>query len=361
MPAEVNATRELLQPISEGFVFVDGEFRVRDINETGLHMARRPRADFDGRSLWELAPQLRDSELHAMLTNALAETAPLSVEHLYTWTDGRRSCLEIRAYPAGGGLAIFYRDVTEQKQSQEALKRMQAELVEASRLSAMGTMAATLAHELAQPLTSIRAYVEAALKLLRSAPEAPAREARRPLALAVNAAERASEILKRLRGFVLKGKVEIETHDLHAIIAEAGVLMLPQAQQVNVEIDFRLDRHARWVKADAVQVQQVLVNLIRNAIEAIGEGELRHIEVATAPAPPEHIAVTVEDSGPGFDAAAEGALFTPFRSTKPSGLGIGLSLSRTIVEAHGGTIEATAARGGGAVFRFTLPRADPPA
>ena len=355
-----NRAHELLQLISEGFVFVDPEFRVREINEVGLAMARRPRSDFIDRSLWEIAPPLENSELARLLIRAMEERSPLSIEHLYSWTDGRQSWLEIRGHPTPEGLAIFYRDISDQKRSEEELRRAQAELMQTSRQSAMGTMAATLAHELAQPLLSVRAYVEAGRKLLRGVTEPQAREARRALGLAANAADRASEMLKRLRAFVSKGQVEAETADLQAIIADAGVLMLPQAQRAGVEILFRIERRAHWVKADTVQVQQVLVNLIRNAIEALDGAEQRRITISTASAPGGRVEVTVEDSGPGLGALPEGALFAPFHSSKAEGLGVGLSISRTIIEAHGGTIEAGNAPGGGARFRFTLPRASPP-
>jgi two-component system, LuxR family, sensor kinase FixL len=358
--ASRNHANELLQLISEGFVFVDREFCVREINEVGLRMARRPLADFLGRSLWAIAPQLEDTEMARLLTRAMVERSPLSIEDLYTWTDGRQSWLEIRGHPTDEGLAIFYRDISDQKRSEEELRHAQAELMQTSRLSAMGTMAATLAHELAQPLLSVRAYVEAGRKLLRGVGDPQAREARRALGLAIDMTDRASELLKRLREFVARGKVEAETTDLQAIIAEAGVLMLPQAQRAGVEILFRLERRAQWVKADSIQIQQVLVNLIRNAIEALDEAHQRRITIATGNAPGGRVEVTVEDSGPGLDALPEGALFAPFHSTKAAGLGVGLSISRTIVEAHGGTIEAETAPGGGALFRFTLPRAPPP-
>jgi PAS domain S-box-containing protein len=134
--------RELLHLISEGFVFVDADFCVREINEVGLRMARRPRSDFIGRELWALAPHLQQTEVKPILVEAMREQQPVSVEQFYRWTDGRESWLEMRIHPTDGGLAIFYRDITDKKQSEEELRRAQAELMHASRLSAMGTMAA---------------------------------------------------------------------------------------------------------------------------------------------------------------------------------------------------------------------------
>ena len=350
--------RELLQLISEGYVFVDREFRVQEINEVGLRMARRPLSDFIGRPIWELAPQLEDSELKPLWIDAMRKQKPLSVEHLYRWTDGRESWLEVRGHPTGDGLAIFYRDVTAQKRSEEELKQAQSELMHASRLSAMGTMAATLAHELAQPLTSANTSIEAAAKMLKGVPDQKAREARRALALASRSVQRGAELLQRLRSFVGKGRVRPETQDLAAIIADAGVLLLPLAQRHGVEIEFKLEPRAQWVTADSVQIQQVLINLIRNAIEALGDAPQRRITVSTQALPSDRVQVTVEDSGPGLQ--DEAALFEAFHTSKAQGLGVGLSICRTIVEAHGGTIEAHQRPEGGAIFRFTLPRAREP-
>jgi len=347
--------RELLQLISEGFIFVDPDFRVLEINAEGLRMARRPRSDFIGKILWDVAPHLRTSALEATFVEAMRERRPISIEHFYTWTDGRQSWLEIRGHRTKGGLAIFYRDISQQKKSAEELARAQAELMHGSRVSAMGTMAATLSHELAQPLTAAGNYIEACAKLLRPIADDRAREARRALDQASGSIRRATDILERLRAFVTKGGTKAETEDLRTIIADAGVLVLPLAQREGVEIRFQLDDKAHWVRADAVQIQQVLINLIRNAIEAMRGSATKCITIAAAPVGGEMVEVSVADSGAGLGEATPDKIFAPFHSSKPDGLGVGLSISRTIVEAHGGTIVAEAAPGGGAVFRFTLP------
>jgi len=227
---------ELLQLISEGFVFVDGKFCVVEINQVGLEMSQRPHSNFIGSSLWELTPQIRDSGLKQLLTHSMTKRVPVSAEHQHNWADGRHSWLEIRGLPADGGLAIFYRDITDQKRSEDDLKRTQAELMHASQLSAMGTMATTLAHELAQPLTSAGNAIAATRKMLRSLPPEKIREPRRALDVAGDSVQRASEILKRLRAFVAKGQVQAEVQDLRSIIAEASVLMFPDAQREGVEI-----------------------------------------------------------------------------------------------------------------------------
>lgn len=351
--------RELLQLISEGFVFADRDFRVREVNAEAERMERRPASELIGKSLWEVRPGTEKLEVGRLWRSAMRDGKPVSLEYRYAWPDGRSAWLEMRAFPTGDGLAIFYRDVSDRKRSEEELKRAEAELMHASRLSAMGTMASTLAHELAQPLTAAANYVEATSKMLRKLPAAEARDARKALGFAGSAVGRATDILKRLRGFVSKRPVAAQTEDLPAIIADAGVLMLPQAQSEGVEIDFRLDRHAKWVKADAVQVQQVLINLVRNAIEAMAGVEPRRIVISTAAVSPAAVEVAVADTGPGLDGQA-GDPFAPFQSSKPDGMGVGLSISRTIVESHGGTIDVERPSDGGARFRFTLPRGVPP-
>jgi len=348
--------RELLQLISEGFVLVDGDFRVIDMNAEGERIEGRPRAAIIGTTLWDAWPDLKDSELGRLWVQAMEKQEPVSLEHHYQWPDGRSAWLEMRAYPSGDGLAIFYRDVTDRRASQEELKRAQSELIHASRLSAMGTMAATLAHELAQPLMSAGAYLESAQRMLRRLPAEEAREARQTMGLANASVRRASDILTRLRAFVSRGRAELETHDLQSIIADAGVLALPQAQRAGVEIGFRLDRHARRVKADAVQIQQVLINLISNAIEAMQGAPRKQVIISTKLLPSGAIEIAVEDTGPGLDESQVRDAFAPFHSSKPDGLGVGLSISRTIVEAHGGTIDVERPPEGGARFRFTLPR-----
>lgn len=349
-------SRQLLQLISEGFILTDGDFRILEMNAEAERIEGRPAASLIGTTLWESWPDLEGSRLGVMWREAVRDQKPVSFEHLYSWPDGHQAWLEVRAYPSRDGLAIFFRDVSSQRATEEELRRTQSELIHASRVSAMGAMASTLAHELSQPLTVVGNYVSSARRLLQAVPAAQAREARRALGFAAISTERATELLKRLRDFVAKGRTETGTHDIQAIIADASILVLPHAQREGVEIQFRLGRFAKWVEVDAVQIQQVLINLIKNAIEAMRGADQRMITVTTGMAPDGQIEVAVEDTGAGLDEDRRCDLFTPFNSSKETGLGVGLSISRTIIEAHGGIIEGRPREGGGAVFRFTLPR-----
>lgn len=346
---------EMLQLISEGFVLVDGDFRVLAMNAEGERIEGRPAAQIIGTTIWESWPDLANSSLGELWRQAMLDQKPVSFEHRYAWPDGRQAWLEMRAFPSRDRLAIFYRDVSDRKATEEELQRTQSELIHASRLSAMGAMAATLAHELSQPLAVVANYLASARRLMAGMPAAEAREARQAVDAAMRSNTRATEILTRLRDFVAKGRSVTETHDIQSIIADVSVLVLPHAQREGVEIQFRLDRYAKWVKADAVQIQQVLINLIKNAIEAMEQTEERRIVISTAPANG-NVEIAVEDTGPGFDEHIRDELFTPFCSGKQEGLGVGLSISRTIVEAHGGTLAGESHGKGGAVFRFTLPR-----
>ncbi len=353
MPDE--RAQEMLQLISEGFVLVDGDFRVLAMNAEGERLEGRPASDIVGTLLWDSWPDLADSTLGDLWRQAMADGKPVSLEHCYTWPDGHKAWLEMRAFPSPDQLAIFYRDISDRKATEEELRRTQSELIHASRLSAMGAMAATLAHELSQPLAVVSNYLASARRLITPVPAAEAREARQAIEFAARSNQRATEVLTRLRDFVAKGRSETETHDIQSIIADVSVLILPHAQREGVEIQFRLDSYAKWVRADAVQIQQVLINLIKNAIEAMAQAEERRIVISTAPAN-DNVEIVVEDTGPGLDAQAQAKLFTPFSSGKKDGLGVGLSISRSIVEAHGGTMAAGTRDEGGAVFRFTLPR-----
>lgn len=357
MPSEVRAS-ELLHYISEGFVFVDSDFRVREMNAEAVRLDGRPASEFIGKTLWEAWPQYdRSSPLGDLWLQVMRDRVPALLEQISVRPYRDPIWLEVRAFPSGDGMAIFYRDITARKRSEEELKRAEAELVHASRMSAMGAMASTLAHELSQPLTSVSNYIDSCVRMLRPIADPEVRAAARALGLAATSAHRASEILRRLRAFVSKRQVEAEVHDLEEVITDACVLMLPHARRQGVEIRFALDRSAHWVRVDAVQIQQVLINLVNNAIEAMEimeESTEKLITISSRRLGDGAIEVAIADTGPGL-AQSEEALFSPFVSGKSGGMGVGLSISRTIIEAHGGTIGADPPGAAGATFRFTLP------
>ena len=237
------------------------------------------------------------------------------------------------------------------------MEAMQAELIHISRVSAMGAMASTIAHELNQPLAAVLNYVVASRHLLETAPDpAPARVLSALHAAGANARE-AAEIVRRLRDLVARGEVKRQREDLPALIDDALKLGLIDATSAGVECRLLLDVDAAAVLVDKVQIQQVLVNLIRNAVESMQHSRAKVITVKAQRQGNKLIEVIVSDTGPGFDPKVMAAMFSPFNTSKHDGLGIGLSISRTIIEANGGTIAGGNGSNGGAVMRFTLPRA----
>ena len=251
----------------------------------------------------------------------------------------------------------FIRDLTERQRTEQRLEALQSELIHVSRVSAMGTMASTLAHELNQPLTAVTNYVEALRNLMDAPDPDDFPMMREALDDTAKEALRAGHIVRRLRDFVARGEVEKSVEKLPPLINEAAVLGLMGAREKGVEAAFDLDPYASPVLVDKVQIQQVLINLIRNAVEAMSQCPVRRLTVSSQLDGPGFVRVVVADTGPGVAQAVAEQLFTAFVSTKAEGMGLGLSICRTIIEAHGGRIWMQAPPGGGAEFHFTLARA----
>lgn len=251
----------------------------------------------------------------------------------------------------------FVRDLTEQQQTQHRLQELQSELVHISRLSAMGEMASALAHELNQPLAAISNYMKGSRRLLSASADPNRDKIESAMDRAAEQAMRAGQIIRRLRDFVARGESEKRVESIAKMIEESGALGLTGAREQGVSLQFELDRRHDLVLVDRVQIQQVLVNLFRNALEAMAASPQRRLVATTRPAADDMIEVAVADSGTGFADGVETNLFQTFFTTKETGMGVGLSISRSIVEAHGGRMWAENNPSGGATFRFTLPAA----
>ncbi|WP_374470029.1 PAS domain S-box protein [Phenylobacterium sp.] len=247
----------------------------------------------------------------------------------------------------------FVRDLTERQATERRLQDVQSELVHVSRLTAMGEMASALAHELNQPLSAVANYVKGSVRLLDQEPVDKAK-VKGALTSAGEQALRAGQIIRRLRDFVGKGEAERRIESLPQLLEEAGALAMVGAKERGVRLRFAIDRRVDLVLADKVQVQQVVLNLMRNAIDAMEESPRRDLVVAARPVDEEMVEVSVTDTGPGVSPEVADQLFQPFITTKQQGMGVGLSISRTIIEAHGGRIWVEPNPAGGAIFRFTL-------
>ncbi|WP_213979688.1 PAS domain S-box protein [Sphingomonas sp. dw_22] len=253
----------------------------------------------------------------------------------------------------------FIRDLTEKQRTEERIEELRSGLVHAARVSAMGTMASTLAHELNQPITAVTNYVQGVRNLMRDPAPEDLPMIHEALDEATSEAMRAGDIVRRLREFVGRGEVEKSVEDLPNLVDEASKLALIGARERGVSVSFDLDPHATRVLVDKVQTQQVLINLMRNAIEAMSDSPQRHLAVSSAREGSGLVRMTVADTGPGVAPAIAENLFRAFNSTKESGMGLGLSICRTIVEANGGRIWMEPREGGGSLFHFTLVSAEP--
>jgi two-component system sensor kinase FixL len=248
----------------------------------------------------------------------------------------------------------FVRDLSERQETERRLQELQSELIHVSRLTAMEKMASALAHELNQPLSAIASYVKGCFRLVKA--EVIDRERLRDaLERAAEQALRAGDIIKRLRDFVAKGETERTLESLQRVVEEASLLAMVGAKEHRVHVSFDLDPALRPVLIDKVQIQQVVLNLIRNAIEALAESTTRQVRVSVKAWSEECALVSVADTGPGLAPEIAPQLFQPFVTTKQQGMGVGLSISRSIIEAHGGRLWVDDNPGGGALFSFTVP------
>jgi len=247
-------------------------------------------------------------------------------------------------------------DITERKRAEEEMRQSHDRLTHVARLSTMGEMATSLAHEVNQPLTAIASYAQASLRMLGSPAGADAAELREALTQITAQALRAGEVIRRLRGFVKNRAAHTETLDLNRLVEDLCLLAEPDARLNDVRLVLDLAPVLAPVAGDPIQIQQVLLNLVRNAIDAtLGQPTApREITVRTRNHP-DSVEVAVVDHGTGVPDAIADKLFNAFFTTKPAGTGLGLAISRSIIRAHRGKLAHGPTPGGGATFSFTLP------
>jgi two-component system sensor histidine kinase TtrS len=253
-------------------------------------------------------------------------------------------------------ILIIQHDITERRLAEEVAKSHQRDMAHVMRLGTMGEMATGLAHELNQPLTALISYCGTAASLSNSL-QSPPQQLGKILELAMEQAHRAGDIIRNLREFVSKDSENKETFELDRIICDIITFFKWEARKCGVKIELQLGGHAHKVTANKIQIEQVLVNLVRNSLEAFEHAKRADgmIVIQTRLSPNDTIEVSVADNGPGIDATMAGKIFDQFQTSKKTGMGIGLSLSHSIIEDHGGKLWVDESHQDGALFVFELP------
>ncbi len=260
--------------------------------------------------------------------------------------------------PARRGFVAFVRDLRETQATERELHTLQSELAHVSRISSMGSLATSLAHELNQPLTAVANYAHAASDLLDDPSPENLKLVREAMDECASEALRAGQIVHRLRDFIKYGETERQIASLARIIQEASALALINGDGAGVDFETELDPDADEVLVDPVQIQQVVLNLIRNALEAMVDSRHKQLRVLSKRSSRGFVQVTVADSGPGLDQNVADRLFHPFNSTKSDGLGLGLSICHTIIQSHDGKLWVDESELGGTAFHFKIPLAE---
>jgi two-component system sensor kinase FixL len=353
----------IIQTVPDAMIVIDEEGIIRDFSETAERQFGWSAPEAVGQNVSILMPSPYREAHNSYLQRyyATGERRIIGIGRVVVGErkDGSTFPMELAvaemSLAEGRFFTGFVRDLTERQQTETRLQELQSELVHVSRLTALGEMASALAHELNQPLSAIGNYLMGSRTLLER-DEVPVARVAEAVDRAGREALRAGEIIRRLRDFVARGETERRGENLPKLIEEASALALVGAKEHGVRVRFEMDPAIDHVLVDKVQVQQVVLNLIRNAIDAMaGDPGRRELAILVTPASGGMAQVSVSDTGSGIAPEVAERLFQPFVTTKPSGMGVGLSICRTIVEAHGGHIGGQGNAEGGATFSFTVP------
>lgn len=358
--------RSILSTVPDAMVVIDSHGIIQSFSSAAEQMFGYREADVLGENVSLLMPS-PDRERHDRYMSRYMETGERRIIGIGRVTTARRRDgatfpIELSIGEARAGeerlFTGFIRDLTERQQTQRRLQDLQSELGHVSRVSAMGTLAAALAHELNQPLSAIATYMEAARDLLDDPDAEMLAMVREAFSESAAQAMRAGQIVRRLRDFIARGEPERRVESLHKLVIEANALALAGGGDHGADVTLDLDPSCDLVLVDRIQVQQVMLNLVRNAIEAMEHSEVRKLEIRSGRDSGGLVRICVDDSGPGLSPEMAATLFEPFQSTKDAGMGLGLSICRTLIEAQGGRIWAEPSKLGGTSFQFTLIAAD---
>ncbi|WP_298252963.1 PAS domain-containing sensor histidine kinase [Bradyrhizobium sp.] len=356
--------QSILDTVPEAMVLIDDRGIMRSFSVTAERLFGWSAAEVLGKNVSILMPSPYRQEHDGYLDRyrMTGERRIIGIGRIVVGErkDGSTFPMELAVGEAKAGseryFTGFVRDLTERRTQERRMQELQSELVHVSRLTAMGEMASSLAHELNQPLSAITNYLRGASTLLK-AKEVDKDRVREAMDRSADQALRAGDIIKRLREFVAKGETEHTIESPATLLEEAAALALVGAREQGVRVSLRCDHDLPDIVADKVQIQQVALNLIRNGIEAMETTGRREMTIGVT-GNDGFAFFSIADTGTGIAPEIAEKLFQPFVTSKVNGMGVGLSICRTIIEAHGGRIAAHANSGGGTVFEFTLPFAE---
>jgi two-component system, LuxR family, sensor kinase FixL len=354
--------QSVLDTVPDATVVIDEAGIMQSFNAAAIRLFGYTEAEAVGKNVSMLMPtpyrEGHDGYIHRYLTTG--ERRIIGIDRVVTGQrkDGSTFPMKLAVgevrYEGRRHFTGFIRDLTERQATEHQLSELQSELARLSRLTAMGEMASTLAHEMNQPLSAIANYLQGSMRLLQGLDQPNAKKVSDALGETTKLTLRAGDIIRRLREFVARGDTDKRPENINRLVEEASALALVGAREQGVKVVFRWEPNVDPVLVDKVQVQQVLLNLIRNAIEAMQNSERKELIVKTGLSENGMIEISVVDTGCGIDKEIAPRLFQPFVTSKPAGMGVGLSISRRIIEAHGGELWAEPNPGGGTRFRFTL-------
>jgi len=358
----------LIEATPDATFFKDGEGRWRLINKAAVNLFDLEGLDYYGKNDLELAdlrPFYRQALTYCHESDASVWRGRVQtrMEEIIPQPGGSERVMDVVKVPlfhddeSRLGLVIIGRDITERRQTELLEKQRMQQLAHSSRLEEMGRMAAEIAHELHQPLSAIRTYSDTGLNMLKSGKEGLDKLGG-VLGKIAGQAKRAGEVVHSVHDFSIKGEVHLSPQDVHDMVKETMQFIQLETQCRGVRLKLEFAKALPPVLADRILIEQVLLNLMRNACEAMvqhHQEEDRILAIQTHIADEGLIAITVRDNGPGLSAHELEHLFDAFYTTRDAGMGLGLTLSRLIIENHGGRIWAEAVPDGGAAFHFTLP------
>jgi C4-dicarboxylate-specific signal transduction histidine kinase len=346
----------IVNSISDNFFSMDRDGRFTYFNKHAADQMRSLGKDPDaliGKVAWEEFPEAPNKDsFHRVLSERVVVADELYYAPLGEW-------IENHIYPSNdGGLVTFQRYITRRKQMEEELHKAQAELAHVTRVTTLGELTSSIAHEVNQPLAAIVTNGQASLRLLaRSKPDID--EARAAVEAMIGDSMRASEVIKRIRALLKKSGPAKSTLNINDVIREVIALTAEELKKNQVSLATELAPELPMLIGDRIQLQQVMLNLILNGNEAMSSPgwETRDLLLRSEKSEPDRVLVTVQDTGIGFNPKDEERVFDAFFTGKEGGLGLGLSISRTIIEDHGGKLWAKSNEGAGASFQFRLPAA----